>query len=260
MPIVESETVRVILTISSILFGFLAGFFISELWTRYSEIRSLQGTRSAQGINMVKYGEYFFKNKRFKKEFLELTEKSSIVDEIIEWNEGHLEIPYYQAISRSFVNIKDSDVKTARDSLHYARMLDTNQSFNETTIKLDMLGKERLFAAEWILMIVLSLIIALSVLFIAVTSFFYQIVVLVFPAIIAVALIIIHDLDSLSWSKETVSLEPNERIFDAIGVKRFYLKKKKKYISSKVKDYRTEDDLKGELKKLYLDIQKQRKV
>lgn len=101
---------------------------------------------------------------------------------------------------------------------------------------------------------VLSLIIAASILLLDVSHIFYQIVVLTFPAIMAGALLLIYDLDSLSWGKEIITLEPNERIFDALGVKRFYLKKRKPYISKWVKEYRTEDDLEGELKQAYLDV------
>jgi hypothetical protein len=43
-------------------------------------------------------------------------------------------------------------------------------------------------------------------------------------------------------------------VFDELGVRRFYLKKKQEYISKHIKNYRTEDDLKGELKKVYLDM------
>ncbi len=253
-PEINSEIISVILTISSILFGFLAGFFISELWSRYSEIRSIQGTRSSFGINMTKDAEYFFKNEKFKKSFLELTEKSSIVDEIVEWNEGHIELPYYRNIQKSFMLIQEDEIQTNKSTLYFEYMLNAYHQYVENTVRLDTLGKERLFVSEWIMMTILSLIIALSVLFINVSNLFFQAIVLVFPVIIMLAMKIIYDLDTLSWSKESVSLEPNQRIFDALGLKRFYLKKKKKFISRRVKDYRTEDDLTPELKKLYTDV------
>jgi hypothetical protein len=72
-------------------------------------------------------------------------------------------------------------------------------------------------------------------------------------------MVIIYDLDTLTWGKETVSLEPNQRIFDALGLKRFYLKKKKRFISSYIKNYRTEDALTKDLKKIYLNIVKLQK-
>lgn len=54
-------------------------------------------------------------------------------------------------------------------------------------------------------------------------------------------------------------MKPTQRLFDAIGVERFYLKKDKKFITKNVKHYRTEDDLKGDLKRVYLKIINSRK-
>jgi hypothetical protein len=209
---------------------------------------------------MIKYAEHFFKNEKFKESFSKLTEKSSIVDEIVEWEEGHIELSYYRDIEESFTHITDDDVKTNQDSHYFEKMMTAYDRYVEATVRLDTLGKEKLFVSEWIMMVILSLIIALSVLFINVFNLFFRTIIFVFPAIIVLAMVIIYDLDNLSWSKETVSLEPNQRIFDALGLKRFYLKKKKKFISARIKDYRTEDDLTPELKKVYLDIIKSRKI
>jgi len=73
-------------------------------------------------------------------------------------------------------------------------------------------------------------------------------------------MVIIYDLNAMLWSKETVSLEPNQRIFDALNIKRFYLTSTKKFISKHLKNYRTEKDLKGDLKEIYLNILKVRKT
>ena len=255
-PNADLDIIGIILTISSILFGFLAGFFISELWTRYTEIRQLQSSRSAYGLNMIKCAENFYNNKKFEKEFKKSIEKCAIVDEIVEWDEGNLELPYYRAIEDSFKNIK---VNNMRDNTIFDKILDHYYNLIGATVKLDTLGKERLFRSEWFTIYSLSLIIALSLLFLDVSQIFYKIILLAFPVIIVLALSILYNLDTLLWSKEIISLEPNERLFDAIGVKRFYLKKKKKFISSNIKYYRTEEDLKGDLKQIYLNIIKSRK-
>jgi len=51
---------------------------------------------------MIRYASHFFENKKFEEEFKLRVEKASIVDEIIKWNEGHLEVPYYREIEKSF--------------------------------------------------------------------------------------------------------------------------------------------------------------
>lgn len=255
-PSTDIEIVSAILTVVSVLFGFLAGFFISELWSRYTEIRELQSTRCSDGLNMITYAEYFYRNKKFEKEFKTLVEISAVADEIVEWDEGHLEIPYYRNIENSFRHIK---VKDKKEEIYFDNLLESYHRFIEAAVRLDALGKEKLFLSEWLILISLSFLISISVLFLDVSHFFYQIIVFIYPSIIIMTLSIIYDLNTLLWSKETVSLEPNQQIFDAMGMKRFYQKSKKKFVSKHVKDYRTEDDLKGDLKKVYMKIIKQTK-
>ena len=255
-PNADVEIVGIILTISSILFGLLAGFFISELWSRYTEIRELQGVRSSEEVNMIRYAKHFLPNRKFEREFKLGVEKASISDEVINWDEGHLEAPYFQDIEDSFKYVK---VKNRKDNVYFDTLLESYNSLTKSIVRLDVLYKERLFLSEWIILFVLSLVIAVSILFLDASHFFSKIIIIVFPAIIALALSIVYDLDRLTWGRELITLEPTQRVFDAIGVKRFYLKKDRKFVSKDVKDYRTEDDLKGDLKKVYLKIISSRK-
>jgi hypothetical protein len=256
-PSADIEIIGVILTIASILFGFLGGFFISELWSRYTEIRQLQTARASELLNIITYAKYFFKNKTFEKEFKHLMEKSSIVDELIRWNEGFFEIQYFRNIEESFKHII---IKDKKSEVYFNNLLDSYNSVVEHTVRLDTLGQDKLFPSEWLMLIGLSLTISLSILFLDISHFFYRIIIVTFPAIIALALSIIHDLDTMLWSIEAISLEPNEIVFDAIGVKRFYKKKNAKHISKKI-EYRTEDELTGEYKEIYnklLDLRKKK--
>lgn len=255
-PSADTQIVGIILTIASILFGFLAGFFISELWSRYTEIRTLQGSRSADGLNMITYAQHFFTQGTFKKKFIRLTEKSCIADEIVEWNEGHLELPYYRAIAQAFDVVRVNNIK---DQEYFDKLLASYQELMRATVKLDSLGKERLFFSEWFVLSILSVIIGLSVLFLDASHIFAQAITFIFPTVIVLALSIVYDLDTLLWSKEIVSLEPNQRLFDALGLRRFYLKKKRRFISPRVKQYRTENDLRGALKAVHHAMLESRK-
>lgn len=259
-PVADTQVVGAVLTIASVLFGLLAGFFISELWSRYTEIRELQGIRTSEGLNMVRYANYFYKNKKFKEEFIKRVEKSSVADEVIAWDEGHFETEYYQDIEGAFRYLKNSEVRTPKDEVYFDNLLDAYHKFVETTVRMDTLYKERLFFSEWLMMVLLSVIIALSVLFLEVSDLFYQLVILLFPAIIVLGVLIINDLNFLTWSRGRLTLEPNQLIFDAIGVKRFYRNDNKPFISPHVKEYRTEEDLTGNSKKVFLGILKKRKV
>jgi hypothetical protein len=258
-PSADLEVISVILTIASILFGFLVGFFISELWTRYIEIRSLQGVRTSSNINMIRYASYFYKgNKKFEQKFKSLVEISAISDEIIEWDEGHLEIPYHRAIEDSFrlVKLKQNN----KDQVYFDNLLDSYHELVESLVKLDTLYKERLFISEWFLIASLSVIIAFSTLFLNVDHFFTKVIVVAFPAIIVTALAIIYDLDTLVWGRGIITIEPSQLILESIGRERFYITRDKKYIPHSVTAYRTEHDLKGELLKVYENITIHKKV
>lgn len=248
--------IGVILTIASVLFGFLAGFVISELWTRYTEIRSLQGVRSSNALNMIRYASYFYSDKIFEKNFKYLVEKAAVADEIIAWDEGHLEIKYFQAIEDSFHRIK---IKNPKDEVYFDNLLDSYHNVVEGSVRLDTLYKERLFPSQWLLLIGLSLIIAFSTLFLDITDFFPKVVVIAFPLIIVIALSIIYDLDSLNWGKAIITLEPNQILFDAIGAKRFYQTINVPYLSSKIIGYRTERTLSRDLMIIYNSIFQTRK-
>jgi len=251
----DLNTISIILTIASILFGFLAGFFISELWGRYTSLRTLQSARLGDGLNIIQKASFFFKgNKKFENTFKKSIEKAAIADEIAEWDETHLELPYFRAIGETFNLIDEKQVKTNKGLTIFDKLLDSYSEFIKNTVQQDVLGKERLFNSEWFMLITLSLIIAFSVLSLEISKTFYQVIIFAFPVIITIAMLIIYDLDELLWGKNIISLEPNAQLFDAIGVKRFYLNKKKVFIKGLVKEYRTEDDIKGELKQVYLDV------
>lgn len=256
-PIADANLLNIVLTVASIIFGLLAGFFISELWSRYTEIRSLQGERSAATLALVSFARHFFKNKGFEQEFKEKVEKAAVSDMIIAFDEGHMEIPYYVQIEESFDKVA---VKTAKDGQYFEGMRTSFYDIMRTLSKMDILYKDKLFFTEWLIMIVLSTVIILSVLFMDVSEFFSVVVVLVFPPIIVLAMSIIYDIDSLTWGQELITLEPTQIALLAVGAKRFYVKEDLKFKSRHIKDFRTEDDLAGPLKEVYDRIVAQRLI
>jgi len=251
-PSVDINVIGVILSISSILFGLLAGFFISQLWTRYTEIRTLQGQRSSAGLLLIEYANHFYaRNPQFKKDFRKRMEHAAIVDEIIYWDEGYLEDPYYRAIASSFRMVK---VQNEKDGVYLEAMMENLDRYVSSTVQINILYKERLFVSEWLIFIILSAIITLSVLLLDVSQILYFMIVLAFPPIIFLTLSIISDLNTMSWGRELITLEPTQAIFDALGVKRFYLTKDLPFVSRRIRQYRTEKTLAPAERKVYKEI------
>lgn len=257
LPPIDLEAWGIILTVSSILFGFLGGFFISELWGKYVEARSSQSFWSAKIGDILFYSNYFFsENKEFEISLKRAMERYCIADAIIGWDELEKEEKYLREIGKAFYLIRAKDLKGAEGGW-LKSLLDSYGGASEAISKLGILGKEKMFASEWLIMILLSIIISLSLLFLETTEFFYRALSFSLPGVMILMFWLLYTLDNMGWNIEAISFEPNQKILDALGVKRFYLSKHiKKGINPKTKDYRTEKDLSGELKELYLELTK----
>jgi len=257
LPSLSIDIIGVVLSVASILFGLLAGFFISQLLQRYTEIRSLQGERSSAGILLIEFAEHFYKkNPKFKKEFIKRMEMSAVADEIILWDEGHLEIPYYHKLEDSFESLT---VSNAKDEVYFEGMLEQLNSYVTTTVKMDALYKQRLAFTEWVVFVFLSIFISIAVLLLEPNQLFYIILILTFPCVVLLTLSIIYDLNTISMGRNLITLEPNQVIFDALGVRRFYMDRNKGSVSADLKHYRTEKSLKGDLRDILKSIEKSRK-
>lgn len=241
-----------IFTISSILFGFMAGFTISKLWTRFTEVREAQNMRSATAINIINYSEFFYHNKEFKKKFIERFDDLAMVDNMIGWDNGHVEHIYAKQIEETFTML-EKDINNQERSVYMTRILAEYSDFIESNTKIDTLGKERLFFSEWLMLILLSIIIMISTLVLYIPNSFVNLLLPVFSSAIVLVLYLIYNLDILEVDRDLVSVEPNQRIFDELGKPRFYMKSQEKYIPDYVKEYRNEEDVPKDLRHLLKD-------
>jgi uncharacterized membrane protein (DUF441 family) len=257
VPPADMTVISMILTVTSILFGFLASFFIAELWSRYSELRLSMTKWGSNMINVINYAKRLFKNsKKFEKEFREKLEAYAISDSIVHWWEVHKTDKYFNAIYEAF---DLANPKTDSENTFFEEALINLDRASDAKDHSDILGKDRLFSPEWIIMILLSGLIIASLFFIESEGFLLGLIT-VFPGILVLALIIIYNLDRLKMREDLLGFEICQRMFDALGVKRFYLKRNLKRAKPKDKNYRTEDDLTGYLKKVYLDVEDPKRI
>jgi len=257
LPPIDFEVWGIILTISSILFGFLGAFFISELWGKYVEARSSQSFWSSKIRDVLFYSTYFFNdNKEFEIRLRQAMEKYCIADAIIKWEELEKEEKYLKEIGNTFYLIKTKELKGAEGEW-LTSLLSSYSEASESLNKMTILGKEKMFPSEWLIMILLSIIISLSILFLQTTEFFYKTLIFSLPGVMVLIFWLLYTLDNMGWNIEVISFEPYQKILDSLGVKRFYLTRHiKRGIKPKTNDYRTEKDLSGDLRDLYLELSK----
>ena len=258
LPLIQVpvELINLILSVSGILFGLFVGFFISELWSRHTAIRELMSEHGARFLNLISYVNLLSDNKSFKKDIKAKIEQYAIACLASPIKRQFNLYKYFLNIFPAFEKIQ---VRNEKDNIFLNRILDNLDDVSALEQKINVLGKEHLFLSEWVLLLSLSVTIISTVFLQRTGDLFSTTVAAIFPPIVLLALMILYDLDSLKWNEYTILFEPDERILDALGVKRFYDSKDviRGVIPKHILDrypYRTEKDLKGKLKEIYSEF------
>ena len=230
LPIRTSAEVRGeiqnILTIVGILFGILVGFFITELWTRFQKIRDnvaveVSGLQTyylyAQGFNTFPRHQEWVKKEqslidKYVREFFK-----------VEWTNYEKIDPYFNEIMKSLADIKE--LKSNREIETFTNLLPILNDITTAREKLFMYGKDQLDAIEWIVLVSLASILIIAIVLTRIPLFSSLFLSGTLVIAISALLLLLRDLNNLSFGEQMISFEPYETIFDVLGLPRFYLKR-----------------------------------
>ena len=219
-PVTEST-----ITFIGILFGIIVGFFIADLYTRYQGIRDNTGTDSSCLSTFYFFAQILGQNKKNKKWL------KKVEDRINNYIKKFMPLPWerYSETQKEFDALGDSlkEVKydTAKENETYSNILNVYNQHSEARENLVMFGKDKLSWGEWLVSLFLGVLLLASLFYIKDTS----IVSIVFTGAITSAILllflVLRDLNNLNFGEQAVSVEPYERVLDAIGKPRYYKKK-----------------------------------
>lgn len=88
-----------------------------------------------------------------------------------------------------------------------------------------MYGKDKLNKMEWIVVLFLSVILVFSIFAVRTSDLSSLFLSGTLISTVIILLLILRDLNDLSFGEEMVSFEPYETIFDVVGKPRFYFKR-----------------------------------
>ena len=247
----ESDVLNIILTISSLLFGLLAGFFISALWGRYNRIRELQAEWSASILALINYTR-LLGTKKFREEFFSFLKKYLYLVVLNDWENVDNEIKYFNKASVLF---KQLIIKKKEFDTYLNEFIRTYHTTVEKLSIISILGKEKLSSSEWFMLYILSSMIFFTSIFIKSGNLIFSIFSYLFPFTVILMLLLLNSLSNLQMNIRVINYEPVEICFDALKEPRFYPKKDLKYKPKGIKDYVTEDDIKSELKTLNKELE-----
>ena len=221
-----SQEIQTILGVVGLLFGILVGFFITELWTRFQKVRDnvaveVSGLQTyflyVQGFNIFPRHREWVKKERalidnYVREFFK-----------VEWTDYGKIDPYFNKIMSSLADIKE--LKTNKEIETFTNLLPILNEVTTAREKLFMYGKDKLDTVEWVVLILLASILIVSLLLVRLPILSSLLLSGTLIFIIVALLLLLRDLNNLTFGEEAISFEPYETIFDVLGVPRFYLKR-----------------------------------
>ncbi|MFA7245347.1 MAG: hypothetical protein WC070_04185 [Candidatus Magasanikbacteria bacterium] len=232
IPIVE-----MILTISSFLFAIFAGFFISRLNSRYSEIREYISEEDAYFLSLFQISQVY--GKKFVDKITNLIEEYYITA-----FENKIE-DYYKQTAKPIQKIYDELYKMKEKSGEsiYANMFSILLSLELVRNKNSVVGKEKIAVSQWLVMIGLSIIIFMCLMYLNTNEPLFQFLIIFLGAVLVLILLTLRDLQNLRLGGKIMPvLESGEEVLESIGKPRYYntdlLKESNIKIPKDIKKYR----------------------
>jgi len=250
----EGSSQGYVLTVTTLLFSFLVGHYFNSRYERYIMIRDYHISRHSRCLALIDIVHSFSDNVRLTEKLFEKLSDIAIIDELCSWSEGYIEEPYYRNL---YCLLDDIEIISDKDLTNYRILYDKINEINDFTRKLNSLGRDKFGFLRWLLLASLASVIILITLSMPTSNFINLALLMLFPPIIFLVIYTINSYQNMTFHKESTSMEINEKLFDEIGKKRFYKKNRLRFVRVDIRKnrelYRTEDELTGRDKDIYLD-------
>ena len=214
---ISSELGNAILTISTFLFGIIAGFYIVITTTDYNNVKSLLADETAALISL--YQNVLIYDKQSAEKL------SLLIDEYMRDTFNYEIIDYARKTHPQFEKIqratRDLPVRENLSSVYQ----EIRGAMNDIVVarqQLTVLGAKTLSIFQWIVLFVLALIPLVSLYGLRTGEMFFDIVTVIVSITVVLILVLIRDLDLYVWNEKTFSFEIFNNVFKAIGQLPFY--------------------------------------
>ena len=216
------------ITFIGILFGIIVGFFIADLYSRYQAIRDNAGTDSSCLSTFYFFAEILAKETGDKKWL------KKVEDRIEQYIKTFMPLSWeqYSGTEKEFSelgkSLKEIQYKGDKSNETYSNILNVYNQHSTARENLVMFGTDKLSVGEWLITLFLGILLLASLLYVKDTSLVSNIFTGSILSAIIMLFIVLRDLNNLDIGESSVSVEPYERVLDAIGKPRCFADKKKK--------------------------------
>lgn len=211
-----SDSIELILTVSTFLFAILAGFYINRLNQRFDTIRELLGQEDAHWLTLFKGAAFF--NEEFGKRLAELMDTYYI------YALDAKNLEYYKRTTQIFCRIHDelarSKPQETRNITTY--MIELLSMLEERRNRISMLVREKLTGGQWLMLLILAGIILYCLFFLKMPTMSSWIITPMLSTVLALVLLTMRDLQNFRLNGESLGIESAEETFDILGRPRYY--------------------------------------
>lgn len=224
----DNQTVQNSITFIGILFGIIVGFFIADLYSRYQGIRENAALDSSSLSTFYYLATILGENKKNKK-WLE-----TVRTRIHNYVKKFMPLPWekYAETEKEFGelgnSLKELSYSTDKENETYSNIVAVYSGHSDAREKLVMYGKDKLTWGEWLVTLFLGVLLLGSLFYIKDTSMVSVIFTGAITSAILILFLVVRDLNNLNFGESSVSVEPYERVLDAIGKPRFFKSKRRR--------------------------------
>lgn len=216
-----NSVIETLLVFIGILFGIIVGFFISDLYSRFQAIKNNAAIDASGLATYFQFAHVLVKGKRNK---AWLAKQRDIIHRYVlkfmplPWSEYAKTEPEFAELMGGIQDIKYT---TDKENETYSNMLAVLSQISDAREKLVMSGEDHLSRGEWVVISLLGSLLLFSLFYVKTLELVSVVFTALLSASILILFLVIRDLDNLKFGESVVSIEPYERVLDAIGKPRY---------------------------------------
>lgn len=214
-----SGDINIILTISTFLFAILIGFFIARLASRYDNIRSWIAQEDALMFSLYRTTNLI--DKRLAKQLANVMESYYIVAyDFSLANDQNA----YKATAIPFQQMWElvRKVDRKKDGSSFQTLVDHLTNIEQNRNQASVVSQETMRASSWVLLLVLTAIILVSVFYVRTDAFYSHFVTVGLSTALLMLLLILRDLQNMMLGGQDLLDESGQEVLEAIGKRRYY--------------------------------------
>lgn len=204
----DSSSVEAILAVSTFMFAIYLAFTISRRHARLEHLQSMFRQNDAILLDLYRYSGQF--GKAAKKRMLKKIDAFLMAQIDYKMEDYHLSMPELLAVQDEVLTLK---AKTNVQIESFDQMITHTSALTLNLKETSYTVKDKMLPYEWGALITLTFIVWVSLLFLGDQSFFISLVMPMLATCFGLLLIIVRDLNNLTWQEHQWVWKPLEELF-----------------------------------------------